>query len=324
MSRSLALYLTVAPASRQTRARVRSVGTARDRNLPDRGQAARCCPLASRTAVHSHLASVIDNGSRKRSRMVVRKRCGFTVNSGEVGDPQRTKLAHGPECDLKWAWFAAHDWASTTVSRKWYSEEEDEQYCQPRCHSPGSTTVGRCGQMPRWRCLPTRTVDEPRSVQRPRCCLQISQTPRCSFNGKAFQDLACQVGKALLQHWEGIRPRGPICGWCQPLSRSEAQPTHPEGEARDVGEPSRSRNYRLGVSPTKTPLCAASLRRAPGHTLQTLTVELCATNGGNGVQRTEAGLATHIASLAHWASHNFCSSAKRRSMNEDTNSSPNK
>ena len=130
------------------------------------------------------------------------------------------------------AWSVAHDWASTTVSRKWHSEEEDEWYCQPCCHSPGSTAVGGCGRMPRWSASPTRTVDEPRSVQRPRCHLEISQTPRRSFDGKTFHDLACQIGK--LQHWEGIRPGGPVSGWCQPLSRSEAQSSHPEGKARDV------------------------------------------------------------------------------------------
>ena len=31
------------------------------------------------------------NGSGRRSRMMVRKRCGFTVNSGDAGDPQNTK-----------------------------------------------------------------------------------------------------------------------------------------------------------------------------------------------------------------------------------------
>ena len=103
MSLSLALHLTVAPASWQSRARVRSVGTARDRNLPDRRQ----------------------QREHKRSRMMVRKRCGFTVNSGDVGDPPRTKLSHGPECDLKWAWSAAH--ASTTVSRKWSSHVATRQ-----------------------------------------------------------------------------------------------------------------------------------------------------------------------------------------------------
>ena len=47
MSRNLTLRVTVAPASRHTRANILSVGTARLSNLPDCGQAARCLPKIS-------------------------------------------------------------------------------------------------------------------------------------------------------------------------------------------------------------------------------------------------------------------------------------
>ena len=90
----------------------------------ERGHAARCCPRQSREA--PHLASVIERGKRNLSRTNVRNKRGFTRNSAAVGDPCNTRLAHGPECDRKWAWSAAHDWASTTVSRNWCSELEDE------------------------------------------------------------------------------------------------------------------------------------------------------------------------------------------------------
>ena len=82
-------------------------------------------------------------------------------------------------------------------------------------------------------CLPTRTVEEPRSVQRPRCLLQISQTPRRPFDGKTLHDLACQIGKALLQHWEGIRPGGPHAAGANLWA--DLRPNPPiRREARDV------------------------------------------------------------------------------------------
>ena len=93
MSRSFAFNLTVAPASRHTRARVRSVGSALERRRPERGHAARCCPRQSRGAPHTHLASVIERGKRNLSRTNVRNTRGFTRNSAAVGDPCNTKLA---------------------------------------------------------------------------------------------------------------------------------------------------------------------------------------------------------------------------------------
>ena len=107
-----------------------------------RGHAARCCPLASRTPLHSHLAS-----------------------------------AHGPECDLKWAWSAAHDWVSTAVSRKWYSEEEDEQSLPAMLPLAKLNCRGGLRSDASLQCLPVRTVDEPRSVQRPRGHLQKPRHP---------------------------------------------------------------------------------------------------------------------------------------------------
>ena len=82
MSRSFAFNLTVAPTSRHTRARVRSVGGALERRRPERGHAARCCPRQSRGA-----------HTRNLSRTNVRNKRGFTRNSGAVGDPCNTRLA---------------------------------------------------------------------------------------------------------------------------------------------------------------------------------------------------------------------------------------
>ena len=88
MSRSLTLRVTVAPASRHTRANVLSVGMARLFNRPERGQAARCLPKMS----FSHLASVKSNGRRNLSNMSVQKCMGCTWNSGPVGEPWKTAL----------------------------------------------------------------------------------------------------------------------------------------------------------------------------------------------------------------------------------------
>ena len=86
MSRNLTLRVTVAPASRHTRANVLSVGTARLFNLPDCGQAARCLPKISFWPPHSHLASVRISGSRNLSNTSVRNCNGCTWNSGPVGE----------------------------------------------------------------------------------------------------------------------------------------------------------------------------------------------------------------------------------------------
>ena len=70
------------------------------------------------------------------------------MNSGATGAPHKTSPAPGPACDLKCACSAASDWATITVSLKWYSTEEDAGYCQPWCHSPGSAETGGGGRFP--------------------------------------------------------------------------------------------------------------------------------------------------------------------------------
>ena len=78
----------------------------------------------------------------------VLNKCGSIVNSNVVGAPCNAALDPGPEWDLMWAWMAGHDWAKTTDSLKWCSREEDPWYCQPCCHSPGSTPLGCGGRTP--------------------------------------------------------------------------------------------------------------------------------------------------------------------------------
>ena len=90
VSSSLTLRVNVAPASRHTRAKVLSVGTARLFNLPECGQAARCLPKMSFWPPHSHLASVKSNGRHNLSNTSVRKCMGCTWNSGPVGEPWKT------------------------------------------------------------------------------------------------------------------------------------------------------------------------------------------------------------------------------------------
>ena len=125
----LGVRLTVTPASRHTRARVRWVGTTLERRRPERGHAARCWPRKSREPPHSHLASVIDSGGQSLSR-----------TNGTTTASRGTRLL--------WAPHATPDWhmvqsviamglvgntrlGKHTVSRKWCSELEAEQYCQP-------------------------------------------------------------------------------------------------------------------------------------------------------------------------------------------------
>ena len=87
MSTNFALHRTVAPASRQTLASVRSGASARVRSLPECGQAALWRPRQSKTTPHSHLASVTGNGTRNLSKINTRKRPGSILNSGLVGHP---------------------------------------------------------------------------------------------------------------------------------------------------------------------------------------------------------------------------------------------
>ena len=163
ISRNFVLHRTVAPASLHTLAKVLSGPPARIRNLPEWGHAARCLPNTSNMLPHSHLDSVMSNGSRNLSKTRARKSCGSTLYSSPVGAPWKTALEPGPEWDLKWAWFAGHDWTNTTVSLKWYSREEDPWYCQPCCHSPGSL-LNRWAT-PRPQLVPPWTSHEPTTVQ---------------------------------------------------------------------------------------------------------------------------------------------------------------
>ena len=126
MSRSFVLQRTEAPASRHTRAKLRSGPTARVRSRPDLGQAPRCLPSKSKRQPHSQRASVISSGRRNLSITRARKRCGSTTNSGWEGAPHKTSLEPGPECERKCAtWSSGHGRASNTVSLKWCSRGED-------------------------------------------------------------------------------------------------------------------------------------------------------------------------------------------------------
>ena len=103
MSRSFLLQRTEAPASRHTRAKLRSGPTARVRSRPDLGQAPRCLPSKFKRQPHSQRASVISSGRRNLSITRARKRCGSTTNSGWEGAPHKTSLEPGPECERKCA-----------------------------------------------------------------------------------------------------------------------------------------------------------------------------------------------------------------------------
>ena len=119
MSRNLTLRLTVAPASRHTRANVLSVGTARHFNWPDCGQAARYLPTMSFWPPHSHLASVRSNGRRNLSNTSVRKCMGCTWNNGPVGEPWTAAPALGPK------WTASEPGLRRMIWRAPRSPESD-------------------------------------------------------------------------------------------------------------------------------------------------------------------------------------------------------
>ena len=79
------LVLTMAFASWHTLASIFSVGSALARTRPDLGHALRCLPNVSWCPPHSHRASVMCSGNRRRSNSRVRNNSGISWNSGPVG-----------------------------------------------------------------------------------------------------------------------------------------------------------------------------------------------------------------------------------------------
>ena len=81
-----ALHLARAPASRQTRANMRSVRVAHFRTRPDLFHAARCGPCGSKGSWHPlQMASVIGSGKVSFSKSNARNKCGGAVHSTVVG-----------------------------------------------------------------------------------------------------------------------------------------------------------------------------------------------------------------------------------------------
>ena len=76
MSHGRQLHLTMAPASRHTRAMVRSVGRALERNLPDLGRTPLCRPSLSNGDPHSQRDSVTWVGNLILSRRRVWNKSG--------------------------------------------------------------------------------------------------------------------------------------------------------------------------------------------------------------------------------------------------------
>ena len=132
MSFNLAFRLTVAPASRHTRARVRSVGTALERRRPERGHSARVSSKIQRTTT---FAPCLRDQKWQSEPLENQPTCGTGAASRGTllqWAPRFTPGWHMVRSVIaKWAWSAAQDWASSTVSRMWCSDQEDKWYCQP-------------------------------------------------------------------------------------------------------------------------------------------------------------------------------------------------
>ena len=90
MSLKNALYLTRAPASRQIRANMRSVGAARFRT----------CVRVQRFVTPVVIGSDKSNLPKSNTR----NKCGGTVRSAVVGACANTIPAFGPECVRRCAW----------------------------------------------------------------------------------------------------------------------------------------------------------------------------------------------------------------------------
>ena len=123
MSRNIALKRTVAPASRHTRARVRSGACALDFNLPDRGHAARCRPGTSKGDPHSQWAS---DTWRGELRVTPRRKLGQNEIASEPGQQGTTEqVPTSPESGVrkrKTRGTASH--AATHLVRRAQEEEE--------------------------------------------------------------------------------------------------------------------------------------------------------------------------------------------------------
>ena len=140
-SRSRTSVWTRPPASRQTRAHMRSSGRPRLRSLPALLQAARWSPYASsgqRQLRPLHNLAMRCKGQRRRRCSRARKRSQVKVVSGLVGKSCRWRPARRPDCDLRSARCVRLKYGSTECSRKCFSRLEAAQHCQPRRHSPGS------------------------------------------------------------------------------------------------------------------------------------------------------------------------------------------
>ena len=146
MSRMNTLNLTLAPASRQTLARTRSMGMARFLSLPVLGHAALCLPNTSKGPWQPlHLVSSIWSGSCILSNSNVLNRCEGITYSGAVGAWASAAPALCPEWERR-----CERTDSIWVFLKNASEMEEAQYCQPCCHSPGSPILFCGGRFP-WR-----------------------------------------------------------------------------------------------------------------------------------------------------------------------------
>ena len=130
-------------------------------------------------------------------------------------------------------WMAGHDWAKTTDSLKWYLREEDPWYCQPCCHSPGSTPLGCGGLTPPLNSLQLGRPTNPllsrmpaassKSLRHP-CGLAFKTASTLSVNsgrrannmGKASAHEAQQAAGAVLDADQSPKPPnliGKVANW---------------------------------------------------------------------------------------------------------------
>ena len=125
MSLNLTLDRTTAPASRHTRAKVRSAGTALLFKRPERGHGGD--PIGS-AVPHKQRASVTWIGSLNLQR----QHAECLGLAGYWWDNRATSRCAWARMRPGWAWSPADDWAMTTLFRIWCSEEEEALYCQTK------------------------------------------------------------------------------------------------------------------------------------------------------------------------------------------------